>query len=232
MFTVLTLVSALLLSGPSLQQLPRDYYPFSEIKDNILVKEFEENISSLTQSQRWVGGTTVYDSNKKPKSYGKYSYDSGTVRRVWYSKGSKKGFVLISDGKVSCERPTSAKFSDSLEADLKAEWLCIKTGNPELVRFIFSLRPSGVMQVLDTASMGSTGFKIKVTSSINNRKITINSLKAQNVKASKIVFSKNKNILNVSFSQGKKLQSESFISPAGDSNFVTRIEDLNKKWKE
>lgn len=190
------------------------------------VANFEKAVSDLTSQERWSAGVTNYNAKGKVVSFGRYTYDSGTVRRVFYSSKSNTGFVMISNGVVSCERTTSVQFDDSLASDLKSEWLCVKTGNPELVRFVYSLRPEGVMTVLSRASEGTVNFKFYV----NSTKLTIEPSKAKNVNTSKIVFTKKDNIVSVDFYRKNKLSSSSYITPAGDSDFITNIDDMRKKW--
>ena len=205
---------------------------FSQVEYHNDVLFFEKKVNELTQASRWVGSVTTYSKGRSPVSFGKYVYDNGTLRRVFKLRGSAASFIMITDGKVSCERPSSEKFPDSLEADLKAEWTCVRSGNAELVRFVYSLRPQGVMRILNSASKGKTEFILSRTSSNNKELLIVNIPKASNIKKTKLEFSLEGATFSANFYSGTKLTSESYLTPAGDSDFVTQVSDLKKKWKK
>ena len=195
------------------------------------VKLFEKNLSDISRQQRWTSYVDIYTKKGAVKESGRYTYDSGSVRRVFSDTKTDVSFIMLSNGEVSCERTTSPKFPDTLQADLKAEWLCSKSGNPETVRLIYSFRPVGLVTTLAAASGSEVKFNISLKEKNKKSVLTILPSNAKNIKTSKIVFTALNNSLKVDIFNKKYKSTQYYISPSSDTDFVTNINDVKKTWK-
>lgn len=223
-------VATLIARSPS--SYASSFLTLAAASSNKNVEFFENTVSEFSKQQRWTSNVDIYNKKGNIKSYGKYTYDKGSVRRVFSMVKSNVSFVMISDGKISCERSTSAKFPDTLQADLEAEWLCSKSGNPEAVRLLYSFRPVGVMATLSAATEGKVRFTIDFKEKQDESSVlTISPSKVKNIKTSKIVFTAEGRALQVDVFNKKRKSSQYYISPSADADFVTSVDDVIKKWK-